>query len=128
LNLQASKSGYQESFKNIQGSDERNKVHDGTLELLSQQEIEKQEQLVEQRKKEQERIQAEREKERALVQAEKVKEKLQKEKKNDIAANRILAKGYGESQPLVKCETEESCSEEDHEWNRRCEFTIVNWE
>jgi outer membrane protein OmpA-like peptidoglycan-associated protein len=48
--------------------------------------------------------------------------------KNDIAANRILAKGYGESQPLVKCETEESCSEEDHEWNRRCEFTIVNWE
>ena len=48
--------------------------------------------------------------------------------KNDIEASRIIAKGYGESQPLVKCKTEEACTEEDHEWNRRCEFTIIKWE
>jgi len=48
--------------------------------------------------------------------------------KNGIAENRIIAKGYGESQPIVKCETEESCSEEDHEWNRRCEMVIVKWQ
>jgi len=48
--------------------------------------------------------------------------------KNGIAENRIVAKGYGESQPIVKCETEESCTEEDHEWNRRCELVVVKWE
>lgn len=47
--------------------------------------------------------------------------------KNGIAENRVIAKGYGESQPIVKCETEESCSEEDHEWNRRCELVVVEW-
>ena len=47
--------------------------------------------------------------------------------KNEIAEDRVIAKGYGESQPIVKCETEESCSEEDHEWNRRCEMVIVAW-
>lgn len=48
--------------------------------------------------------------------------------KNGIAENRIIAKGYGESQPIVKCKTEESCTEEDHEWNRRCELVVVQWE
>ncbi|WP_276167948.1 OmpA family protein [Zobellia alginiliquefaciens] len=48
--------------------------------------------------------------------------------KNGIAQNRIIAKGYGESQPIVKCETVESCTEEDHEWNRRCELVVVKWE
>ncbi|WP_400072210.1 OmpA family protein [Zobellia russellii] len=48
--------------------------------------------------------------------------------KNGIEEKRIIAKGYGESQPIVKCETEESCSEEDHEWNRRCELVVVKWE
>ncbi len=48
--------------------------------------------------------------------------------KNGIEATRVIAKGYGESQPIVKCKTEDSCSEEDHEWNRRCEFVIVKWE
>ncbi|MDV7140260.1 OmpA family protein [Maribacter sp. TH_r10] len=48
--------------------------------------------------------------------------------KNGIAKERVIAKGYGESQPIVKCETEESCSEEDHEWNRRCELIVVKWE
>ena len=47
---------------------------------------------------------------------------------NGIADSRVVAKGYGESQPIVKCETEESCSEEDHEWNRRCELEVVKWE
>ncbi len=41
-----------------------------------------------------------------------------------ISANRINAKGYGESQPVVKCANEESCSEEQHELNRRSEFVI----
>ncbi|MDB4292375.1 OmpA family protein [Maribacter sp.] len=48
--------------------------------------------------------------------------------KNNISDERVIAKGYGESQPIVKCETEESCSEEDHEWNRRCELVVVKWE
>mgnify|MGYP003676538495 CR=1 FL=1 len=48
--------------------------------------------------------------------------------KNGIAKERVIAKGYGESQPIVKCETEESCSEEDHEWNRRCELIVIKWE
>ncbi|MDB2606480.1 OmpA family protein [Zobellia sp.] len=48
--------------------------------------------------------------------------------KNGISADRIIAKGYGESQPIVKCETVDSCTEEDHEWNRRCELVVVKWE
>ncbi len=47
--------------------------------------------------------------------------------KNGIADDRVIAKGYGESKPIVKCETEESCTEEDHEWNRRCELVVVKW-
>ena len=41
-----------------------------------------------------------------------------------INPKRIFAKGYGESQPVVKCADEESCSEEQHELNRRSEFVI----
>jgi outer membrane protein OmpA-like peptidoglycan-associated protein len=41
-----------------------------------------------------------------------------------IDEKRIIAKGYGSSQPIVKCKTEESCTEEQHELNRRCEFVI----
>ena len=48
--------------------------------------------------------------------------------KNGIDNKRVIAKGYGESKPIVICETEESCSEEDHEWNRRCELVVVKWE
>jgi outer membrane protein OmpA-like peptidoglycan-associated protein len=44
--------------------------------------------------------------------------------KNGIEGNRILAKGYGESQQLIKCEPSESCTEEQHELNRRNVFTI----
>ena len=43
---------------------------------------------------------------------------------NGIEPDRISAMGYGETQPIVKCATEESCSEEQHELNRRCEFVI----
>ncbi len=43
---------------------------------------------------------------------------------NDIEISRISGSGYGESQPIVKCATEDSCSEEQHELNRRCEFVI----
>ncbi|KAB5485493.1 OmpA family protein [Flagellimonas hadalis] len=42
-----------------------------------------------------------------------------------IGPDRIIAKGYGESRPLVKCETDDECSEEDHELNRRCEFVVI---
>ncbi|MDO6758854.1 OmpA family protein [Tamlana sp. 2_MG-2023] len=41
-----------------------------------------------------------------------------------IEASRIVAVGYGESQPLQKCITEDACSEEQHEINRRSEFVI----
>jgi outer membrane protein OmpA-like peptidoglycan-associated protein len=41
-----------------------------------------------------------------------------------IADNRITARGYGESQPIIECKTEESCTEEQHELNRRSEFVI----
>jgi outer membrane protein OmpA-like peptidoglycan-associated protein/tetratricopeptide (TPR) repeat protein len=43
-----------------------------------------------------------------------------------INANRVSAKGYGESVPIIKCKTDDACSEEDHELNRRSEFVIKN--
>lgn len=43
-----------------------------------------------------------------------------------IPKNRIQAKGYGESVPIVKCIPEDSCDEEQHELNRRSEFVIKN--
>lgn len=43
-----------------------------------------------------------------------------------IIEKRIIAKGYGETVPIVKCEPSESCSEEEHELNRRSEFVIKN--
>jgi len=43
---------------------------------------------------------------------------------NGIPANRISAKGYGETVNIIKCVPEDSCSEEQHELNRRSEFVI----
>ncbi|RYJ38529.1 OmpA/MotB domain-containing protein [Flavobacterium anhuiense] len=43
-----------------------------------------------------------------------------------IEVKRVSAKGYGESVPIIKCKTDESCSEEEHELNRRSEFVIKN--
>ncbi len=46
----------------------------------------------------------------------------------DIEPDRIIAVGYGESNPIQYCETEDSCNEEEHEINRRCEFVIKSIE
>lgn len=43
-----------------------------------------------------------------------------------IDSKRVTAKGYGESVPIIKCKTDDACSEEDHELNRRSEFVIKN--
>lgn len=43
-----------------------------------------------------------------------------------IDAKRVTAKGYGESVPIIKCKTDDACSEEEHELNRRSEFVIKN--
>lgn len=44
-----------------------------------------------------------------------------------IDTNRIIAKGYGESRPIIKCVPDDSCTEEQHEINRRCEFQIISF-
>ncbi|WP_052259349.1 OmpA family protein [Flavobacterium sp. KMS] len=43
-----------------------------------------------------------------------------------IDTKRIVAKGYGESVPIIKCKTDDACNEEQHELNRRSEFVIKN--
>jgi outer membrane protein OmpA-like peptidoglycan-associated protein len=40
-----------------------------------------------------------------------------------VDASRVISHGYGESQPLVDCKS--TCSEAQHETNRRIEFIIV---
>lgn len=42
-----------------------------------------------------------------------------------IAANRIVAKGYGEKQLLNSCSNGVECTEEEHQLNRRTEFKIT---
>lgn len=42
----------------------------------------------------------------------------------DIDPKRLTYKGYGESQPKVECVCE-TCSEEEHQMNRRTEFKII---
>lgn len=42
-----------------------------------------------------------------------------------ILANRISAKGYGETRLVNKCADGVSCTEEEHQQNRRTEFVIV---
>lgn len=41
-----------------------------------------------------------------------------------IASNRLVARGYGESQAIVDCECE-SCTEDQHQANRRTSFKIL---
>ena len=43
--------------------------------------------------------------------------------KNGISASRLIAKGYGESQPLIDCEKD--CSNAQDQINRRIEFVII---
>lgn len=43
-----------------------------------------------------------------------------------ISANRITAKGYGESKPLNNCIDGVPCTEEEYQFNRRTEFKITD--
>jgi outer membrane protein OmpA-like peptidoglycan-associated protein len=43
-----------------------------------------------------------------------------------IDASRLTSKGYGESQLVNKCSDGVSCSEKDHQLNRRSEFIIIS--
>lgn len=42
-----------------------------------------------------------------------------------IAANRVVAKGYGEAKLINSCADGVECSEEDHQLNRRTEFKVI---
>lgn len=44
-----------------------------------------------------------------------------------IDKDRITAKGYGETTPVVKCDPCEKCNEEEHQLNRRTEFKVVGY-
>ena len=44
-----------------------------------------------------------------------------------IARDRMVAKGYGESRLINKCADGVSCSEAEHQQNRRTEFTITSF-
>ncbi|OXA94297.1 OmpA family protein [Flavobacterium hydatis] len=48
--------------------------------------------------------------------------------KNGIKANRLTAKGYGESQLVNHCSDGVPCSETEHQLNRRSEFIVVSME
>ncbi len=43
-----------------------------------------------------------------------------------IDRNRLKSIGYGELQPLNKCDKEGICKDEEYDVNRRCEFKILN--
>lgn len=45
---------------------------------------------------------------------------------NGIDASRLVAKGYGETEPINECVDGISCSEEQHQENRRTEFKILS--
>lgn len=45
--------------------------------------------------------------------------------KNGIDASRLTAKGYGESQLINKCVDGVSCTEAEHQLNRRSEFIVI---
>ncbi len=42
-----------------------------------------------------------------------------------IASDRLVSKGYGESQPLINCSEKTPCTEREHSMNRRIEFKII---
>ena len=46
--------------------------------------------------------------------------------KNGAEASRLTAKGYGETQLINKCYDGVSCTEEEHQANRRSEFIIIS--
>lgn len=45
--------------------------------------------------------------------------------KSGITKDRLVSKGFGETTPLIDCKSK-SCSDEDHETNRRIEFVILD--
>ena len=45
--------------------------------------------------------------------------------KNGVAKNRLTGKGYGETQLVNRCSDGVSCTEEEHQMNRRSEFIIM---
>lgn len=45
--------------------------------------------------------------------------------KQGIASTRIKARGYGESMPVNQCVNQVSCTEEEHQMNRRTEFVVT---
>ena len=45
--------------------------------------------------------------------------------KNGVNPNRLIGKGYGETQLVNKCADNVDCSEEEHQLNRRSEFIIT---
>ena len=48
--------------------------------------------------------------------------------KNGIASDRLESKGYGETKLVNECENGVKCSPEQHQQNRRTEFTVLNFE
>lgn len=48
--------------------------------------------------------------------------------KNDIAANRIAAKGYGETHPVNQCFGKTYCTEAEYQLNRRTEFKLTQYQ
>ena len=48
--------------------------------------------------------------------------------KNGIASDRLESKGYGETKLFNECENGVKCSPEQHQQNRRTEFTVLNFE
>ena len=42
-----------------------------------------------------------------------------------IDAARLVAKGFGESQPLIPCPVPKNCTKQDHQKNRRTEFMVI---
>ena len=45
--------------------------------------------------------------------------------KHGASKKKLIAKGYGETQPTNKCTDNVSCTEEEHQQNRRTEFRVV---
>jgi outer membrane protein OmpA-like peptidoglycan-associated protein len=45
-----------------------------------------------------------------------------------VAARRMIARGYGESKPVNTCVDGVTCSEEEHQKNRRTEIKILRFE
>lgn len=49
-------------------------------------------------------------------------------KAKGVAAKRMIAKGYGETQPINKCKDGADCTEEEYQLNRRTEIKVIKLE